>query len=1185
MSTSLPRSTTTPGIGDRGPSPAVAAAIEAARTAERTGRRDVARSHYETALRALARGDEQPTATAILRWIAASHFAEANHAAAEDCVGAAIASAEAWGDTLAVGYALNMLGMFRWQQGELDDASRLYSEARDHAIQTGDTTLAAITAQNLGVIANIRGDFARALEFYQASLADYRSLGLPHDICVALNNLGMVYTDTERWEDAELAYREAVELARELGDVAMRMQIEVNVVEMWVARGDIPRARAAADAAMALVPEIGEAQVPGDAYRLMGVIARESGNLEQADAMLARAAEIASSRQDLLLLAETSREQAEVHRRQGRNRETLQALNRAHRLFTQLRARHDLADVDRQTTRLEGEFIDVVRRWSESIEAKDRYTQGHCERVADLACALAVHCGFDDRTMFWFRIGALLHDVGKLIIPAEVLNKPTKLDEDEWALMRRHPEAGVELLAGIDFPWDVRPLIESHHERWDGRGYPHGLAGEAIPLTARILCLADVFDALTSQRSYKQSMSVSDAMDIMRRDVGRAFDPSLFEIFERVIAERGASRAAGANGATTATLGRPSLDDLTELPLRRACTVASTRLLAACRRDGSSASLVYLRVTELDGVRQRLGRAFADDLLAAVASVVRRASRRGDVAARFGADDFVLLLAEASAEHALAVAGRVRAQLAEALAASTDAPCVAIGIATAPEHGDNLDALVAAARRAVETQPRHAEASLAMADAAADPPRPMIERFVGRVSELRRVEQLLDASLRGDSRIVSIVGESGVGKSSLVSRLLRDARRHGAVHAVGRCRPSSLRTPYAPWIEIIEALRDARVIPERRWHSLPRLVPSLAGAQRSTHPDDATRPGESLRDEICALLRLAAANRPLVIVVEDIEHAGDAAWDVVARLASDGGRYPVLLCLTGTESVGASIRARLGACRRHSELRLRGLTAPDIAQWIGDLFGDGATARGLTAHLTAGESVSPLWAVHALHALVDEGHLVCSGGTWRAANGAALAETPRTTSAALVLARRVEALSPKTRVILGELAVLGERFDVDVALAAGIGGEAELLDAIDEALAAAIVREDGIEPGAAFAFTHRAVAEAARETVDAMRLGRVHARIARALEEVRPVALFEIAEHFDHAGLADRAFEYLLLAAARAVSVEAYADAAAAYTRARAHATTAAQRNRLEELMAQLPGAIAKGHTTGHVVP
>jgi HD-GYP domain-containing protein (c-di-GMP phosphodiesterase class II) len=115
-----------------------------------------------------------------------------------------------------------------------------------------------------------------------------------------------------------------------------------------------------------------------------------------------------------------------------------------------------------------------------------------------------------------------------------VLNKPGKLTDDEWALVRRHPSAGVELLADIEFPWDVRPIVESHHERWDGNGYPHGLAGENIPLTARVVCIADVYDALTSRRSYKEPFTHDAAMDVMRRETGTAFDPQLFAQFELI---------------------------------------------------------------------------------------------------------------------------------------------------------------------------------------------------------------------------------------------------------------------------------------------------------------------------------------------------------------------------------------------------------------------------------------------------------------------------------------------------------------------------------------------------------------------------------------------------------------------------------------------------------------------------
>ena len=232
---------------------------------------------------------------------------------------------------------------------------------------------------------------------------------------------------------------------------------------------------------------------------------------------------------------EAACELAELYRAQGRNRETLQRLNQAHRLFAQLRARRELDDVDRRTAMLENDFLDVARTWGEWIESKDVYTQGHCVRVADLACALWTRVHGDDASLFWFRIGALLHDVGKLNVPPEVLNKAGKLTPEEWTLVRAHTTTGVALLADTEFPWDVQPLVLSHHERWDGRGYPHGLAGEEIPIAARVLCIADVYDALTSKRSYKAALTREEALEEMGRDAGTQFDPALFAVFETML--------------------------------------------------------------------------------------------------------------------------------------------------------------------------------------------------------------------------------------------------------------------------------------------------------------------------------------------------------------------------------------------------------------------------------------------------------------------------------------------------------------------------------------------------------------------------------------------------------------------------------------------------------------------------
>jgi HD-GYP domain-containing protein (c-di-GMP phosphodiesterase class II) len=156
-------------------------------------------------------------------------------------------------------------------------------------------------------------------------------------------------------------------------------------------------------------------------------------------------------------MADVARERGALYRAMGRNPETLRALNEAHRLFEQLRARRELLDVDRRLGELEEEFLEIVREWGASMERKDTYTQGHCDRVADYACRLAAVAGMDDWDLKWFRMGALLHDVGKVSVPLEILNKPGPLTDEEMAVMATHPAEGGALLEGVEFPGTCAP--------------------------------------------------------------------------------------------------------------------------------------------------------------------------------------------------------------------------------------------------------------------------------------------------------------------------------------------------------------------------------------------------------------------------------------------------------------------------------------------------------------------------------------------------------------------------------------------------------------------------------------------------------------------------------------------------------------------------------------------------------
>jgi putative nucleotidyltransferase with HDIG domain len=512
------------------PSTAVAVQIADAQAAERDGRRAEARALYERALHAL-RPEEGPLACTLLRWIARCHLEEGDADAANDVAEAALAVGEACGDLRGVAHALNVQGNVARDQGEPERAEALYRRAYARAEDAGESRLLAMLEQNLGILANIRGDYRVALKHYRASLAGYRALGQDLFAAYVLNNLGMLYTDLRRWRAAERAYREAVGLCVSLGDSATQARVEGNRTELLIAQRRWGEARRACEAAYALARTVGDQFALGEAHKHSGIVARETGDLPAAERHLYSAARIAEERGSLLLGAEVARELASLHWQRHEHRETLQELNRAHGLFSRLQALPELADVDARLGELEEIFLRIVTQWGQSIESADRYTRGHCERVADRACALARAVGMDEKTLFWFRMGALLHDVGKIAVPPEILNKAGPLTPEERAEMQRHPDAGVELIAGIEFPWDIRPMVRHHHEAWDGSGYPAGLAGEEIPLAARILCVADIYDALSTDRPYRRGFSHRRTLEIMAAEAGRTVDPELFAVF------------------------------------------------------------------------------------------------------------------------------------------------------------------------------------------------------------------------------------------------------------------------------------------------------------------------------------------------------------------------------------------------------------------------------------------------------------------------------------------------------------------------------------------------------------------------------------------------------------------------------------------------------------------------------
>jgi len=181
-----------------------------------------------------------------------------------------------------------------------------------------------------------------------------------------------------------------------------------------------------------------------------------------------------------------------------------------------------------------------VREWGQSLESADTYTFGHCERVARLGVAVARTLGLDEHAQTTVRLGAYLHDLGKVRVPHEILSKPGPLTRDELEVVQMHPIWGIELLAKVEFPWDIKPVIRWHHERYDGTGYPDRLCGDEIPVAAQIVGIVDVYDALTTTRPYRPAFSRPAALAQIDRCRGH-WSEAVFSAFCTALALAGAS--------------------------------------------------------------------------------------------------------------------------------------------------------------------------------------------------------------------------------------------------------------------------------------------------------------------------------------------------------------------------------------------------------------------------------------------------------------------------------------------------------------------------------------------------------------------------------------------------------------------------------------------------------------------
>jgi putative nucleotidyltransferase with HDIG domain len=194
-------------------------------------------------------------------------------------------------------------------------------------------------------------------------------------------------------------------------------------------------------------------------------------------------------------------------------------------------------DLQKSNMNLKLAYDTTLEGWSRALDLRDHETEGHTERVAEMTVRLAREAGMNEMDVVQIRRGALLHDIGKMAIPDTILHKPGPLTTEEWEIMRQHPGRACDLLRPIEYLSPALDIPWCHHEKWDGSGYPQGLAGEQIPLAARLFAVVDVWDALRSDRPYRQGWDDDRVREYLRAEAGRHFDPQVVDLFLRAIGE------------------------------------------------------------------------------------------------------------------------------------------------------------------------------------------------------------------------------------------------------------------------------------------------------------------------------------------------------------------------------------------------------------------------------------------------------------------------------------------------------------------------------------------------------------------------------------------------------------------------------------------------------------------------
>ncbi|MFC1475616.1 tetratricopeptide repeat protein [Candidatus Zixiibacteriota bacterium] len=437
--------------------------------------------------------------------------------------------------------ALRNLGVIYVELGDFEEAEINYVEAIALAENAGDRMLYADLVNNCGAIMNMKGNREKALELYHESLEIYMAQDEIRKSAYTKNNIAITLTEQDQHEEALAYFQEAYEIATSINDSSLTLIVDINLADLYLKKNLLADAQRHCRKAERHLVEAN--LVNGhlvETRRIAGKIAFHEEDYENALTEFNEAVKIGRQIGAQFLEAEVLLDRGMLYAAMDRHFDALADLENSYRIYTCLKAEGKREETEKVINSIETLYLEIFYSIGQKVDRKDKYTKGHSDRVASLALILAKNLGLPAHLLKTIAAAALLHDIGKVEIHDSILKKAGRLTAEEFQAIKKHPELGVEKLRGKEFPWDLKPLILHHHEKLEGTGYPLGLKGEDIPMGARIICVADVFDALTSDRVYRAAYEPPKALAIMQEESGTTFDPVLLRCFAGLI-NRGAA--------------------------------------------------------------------------------------------------------------------------------------------------------------------------------------------------------------------------------------------------------------------------------------------------------------------------------------------------------------------------------------------------------------------------------------------------------------------------------------------------------------------------------------------------------------------------------------------------------------------------------------------------------------------